>query len=464
MLVLAAMVMILNETSLSVALPAIMADFGLPASVVQWLLTGFMLTMAVVIPTTGYLIDRFHTRQIFFTAATLFIIGSVISAFAPAFVFLLLGRIIQAIGTALVLPLLMTVTMTLVPPARRGSVMGVISIVISVAPALGPTVGGAVLNALSWHWIFGVMVPLMIAIFVWGVISLSNVGEDRITPLDFFSVILSALAFGGLVFGLSSAEKIIEGRGTLELVAGIVGAVCLVVFTLRQVRLSKDNRALLDLRPFKVRNYWLCIIILLISFGNLIGSVTVLPLYLQNALGVSALVTGLVLMPGGLAQGLLSPIIGRLFDSYGPRPLMLPGAILVAGALWAMSTLSAQSPIWMVIAMYLVFGAGFSLIMTPLMTTALSSLPGKLYGHGSAILNTLQQLAGAAGTAFLIVFFTRGFQVGSADGLAEADATSQGTSWAFIFAGVLAIVVVILSPFITRVSGHDHGGGHDHTA
>ncbi|WP_256374609.1 MDR family MFS transporter [Corynebacterium sp. HMSC06D04] len=450
-LVLGAMIMILNETSLSVALPAVMADFSIPATAAQWLTTGFMLTMGVVIPTTGYLLERFSTRQIFFASTGLFLAGTVIAALAPAFLVLLAGRVVQAAGTALMIPTLMTVAMTLVPPQRRGSVMGIISIVISVAPALGPTVGGAIVNALSWHFIFWAMAPLMALLVVAGMAKLVDVGESRDTPLDPLSVVLSVFAFGGLVYGLSSIEKMLEGGGLVEIIATVVGVVALVVFAKRQLALGKENRALMDLRPFRVRNYTIAVVIMLVSFGLMLGSVTVLPIYLQTSLGVSALVTGLVVMPGGLLQGLVSPFVGRIYDSHGPRPLMIPGAILLVLGLGAMATLGEGSPVWLVVVMHVTFAVGIGLMMTPLMTTALSSLPNELYSHGSAIMNTLQQLAGAMGTAFLVVFLTRGTVAGMEAGMDEAAATAQGTHWAFLFAAVASLVALVLAPMLRPV-------------
>lgn len=452
-LVLAATIMILNETSLSVALPSIMADFSIPATSAQWLTTGFMLTMGVVIPTTGFLLERLTTRQIFGIATGLFLTGTVVAALAPVFVILLLGRVIQAAGTALILPTLMTVAMTLVPPQRRGTVMGVISVVIAVAPALGPTVGGAILNASSWHFIFWCMVHLLVVILAAGLKLLANVGEHRDTPLDVPSVILSALAFGGLVYALSSMEKAVEGAATLPLFVGIVGVVALVVFVRRQSRLARENRALLDFSPFKVRNYTLAVAVMLLSFGLMLGSVTVLPIYLQSALGVSALVTGLMVMPGGLLQGVISPVVGRIFDARGPRPLLIPGSIMFAAGVWLMTLLGQDSQVWMVVGMHVLFAVGMGMMMTPLMTTALASLPNEYYGHGSAIMNTLQQLAGATGTAFLVVFLTRGTQAGQDAGLDVAAATSQGTSWAFLFAGVVSLAVVALAPLLKPVRG-----------
>lgn len=450
-LVLGAMVMILNETSLSVALPAIMADYGIPATSVQWLLTGFMLTMAVVIPTTGFLLERLTTRQIFAASSGFFLAGTVVAALAPSFVVLLIGRVLQAGGTALMIPTLMTVAMTLVPQQRRGTVMGIISVVISVAPALGPTVGGAILNHFTWHVIFWAMLPLMVLILLAGLWRLSNVGENWDTPLDVLSVLLSALAFGGLVYGLSSIEKMLEGGAVVEIAVTIVGAVALVLFVLRQQRLARDDRALMDLRPFLVRNFTLAVLVLLLSFGLMLGMVTVLPIYLQTTLGVTAFATGLAVMPGGILQAFLSPIVGRIFDSKGPRPLMIPGSLFMVASLWLMATLGESSALWMVVGMHVLFSLGMCLMMTPLMTTALSSLPDTLYSHGSAIMNTLQQLAGAMGTAFLVVFLTRGTVAGTEAGLSPAAATAQGTHWAFLFAGITGIAIAVISPLLKRV-------------
>lgn len=448
----AATIMILNETSLSVALPAIMAEYAVPATTVQWLLTGFMLTMAVVIPATGFAIERFTTRQVFITACLLFLTGTVIAALAPAFVFLFIGRVIQAAGTALVIPLLMTVAMTLVPRQRRGSVMGIISIVISVAPALGPTVGGAIVNSMTWHWVFWLMVPLIALILIAGWFKLKNVGENRKVPLDILSFFLSAIAFGGLIYGLSSMESMLAGEGTVAITVAVIGAVSLVLFVLRQIKLGKENKAFLDLRPFTIRNFTLAVSVILISFGAMLGFATVLPIYLQTSLGVTALVTGLVVMPGGVFQAIMSPFVGRLFDSYGPFPLAIPGTILMLIGVGSMITLSEQSAVWMVVAMHIAFSVGMAMMMTPMMTTALSSLPDNLYSHGSAGMNTVQQLAGATGTAILVVFLTRGTIAGTESGMTEAAATAQGATMAFTFAAACMLVVVCLVPFVKRVN------------
>jgi DHA2 family lincomycin resistance protein-like MFS transporter len=404
-----------------------------------------MLTMAVVIPTTGWVLQRFSTKQVFLAAVSSFLVGTVVAAAAPTFGILLTGRIVQAFGTALIMPLLMTVALTVVPANRRGSIMGIISIVMSVAPALGPTVSGFILNRFTWHWLFWLVVPLIVVALLLGGFFIRNIGETVRAPFDPPSVVLAALAFGGLVYALSTLGT----NPQLALAIGAVGILALVVFVWRQLRLETP---LLDLRPFTIRNYTVSVVVALLVMGTLLGVIMVLPIYLQTALGISALVTGLMLMPGGLASGLLAPFIGRLYDSVGPRPLLIPGAVLLAGGVWAMTRLGIDSTVGEVVTMHIVFSLGLALMMTPLMTTALGSLPSRLYGHGSAILNTLQQLAGATGTAVLIAALASGTQASRDRGVDLAQATADGAHTAFMVAGVLAILVLVASPFVTKVA------------
>lgn len=451
-LVAAATVMILNETSLSVALPAVMRDFGINAASAQWLITVFMLTMAVVIPTTGFLIQRFSTRQIFFSSVGLFIVGTIMGAVAPAFVVLLLGRIVQAAGTALIVPLLMTVMLQMVPLERRGTVMGFIGVVIAVAPATGPTVGGVILEAFTWHAIFLCMLPLLVGVLLLGAKLLSNVGENSTQPIDLISVVLSVVAFGGTVYSLSSLETALDTGDNVGMLVGllVIAVIALVVFALRQVRLGKKGRALLDLRPFKIRNFSLAVLIALFSFSVLIGTVTMLPLFVQNGLGDGARTAGLIVLPGGVIQAVMSPIIGRVYDSVGPKPIMIPGAFLMAAGTWLFTTIGTETQVWQLVTFHVIFAFGFGLLMTPMMTTALSSLTGELYSHGSAILTTLQQLAAAAGTALLMVILTRGTDAGLAAGLTEAAATSDGVRAAFVVAALMVTAIIPITFFMRR--------------
>lgn len=446
-LVVSALIMILNETLLSVALPPIMADFGVTATTAQWLTTGFLLTLAIVIPTTGYLIRRFTSRTLFVSALVLFVIGTALAAFAPSFGVVLAGRVIQASGTAIILPLLMVTTMTSVSPEHRGTVMGLNSVVISVAPAIGPTISGLVVGALDWRWLFILMLPIAAIVLVAGAAVLRTSGETGTAPLDLPSVALSAVAFGGIVYGLATMSDLFDG-GLTPVVALVVGIAVLVAFGMRQAALQRTDTALLDLRPFAVPAFRTSAGIIVIAMATMLGSVIVLPIYLQGALQVSVVTTGLVLLPGGLVQGFVSPLVGRIYDRVGPRPIVIPGAILLAAGQWGMSLFDAGTSLGTLIAMHLVFCIGMAMLMTPLMTLSLSSLPRSMYAHGSAIINTLQQLAGAAGTALLIAAMTVGATAAAA--ASEAAGLVAGTQTAFVLGGRLALVAVVCSLFVRR--------------
>jgi DHA2 family lincomycin resistance protein-like MFS transporter len=445
LLVGSAFVMILNETIMSVALPALIVDLRITVGTAQWLTSGFLLTMAVVIPITGFLLQRFRPRQIYIASMTSFSLGTLIAALAPGFGMLMTGRVVQAFGTAVMVPLLMTTVLRLVPQERRGAMMGTITVVIAVAPAIGPTISGVILTALGWRWMFWIVLPIALIALAAGVRWLRVAAETRRIPLDVLSVILSALAFGGLVFGLSSVGEAARGEALVNpWIPTAVGAVAMVVFVLRQLRLQREGRALLDLRPLGFRPFAVAILLVVLSMMSLFGALILLPLYLQDVLKVSAFVTGLAVLPGGLVMGLLGPVVGRLYDRIGARPLVVPGAVVLALALWAFTTLGASSPLWMIIGMHVVLVVGLSLMLTPLITDALGQLPGDLDSHGSAILATLQQVAGAAGTALFITVMS----LASTDAATGTDVA--GARAAFLCAAVIATVALPLTLLIGR--------------
>ncbi|MEV0049627.1 DHA2 family efflux MFS transporter permease subunit [Saccharopolyspora shandongensis] len=445
-LVASAFVMILNETILSVALRDLTVDLGVSTTTVQWLTSGFLLTMAVVIPTTGFLLERFTPRQVFLAALTLFSVGTLLSALAPGFAVLLVGRVVQACGTAVMIPLLMTSVMRLVPQEKRGATMGTISIVIAVAPAVGPTIGGAVLASLGWRWMFWIVLPLAVLALVMGAVWMRLDTETRSVPLDLPSVVLSAIGFGGVLYGLSSIG---ESSGEPHLVAPwipiAVGAASLAVFVARQIRLQRDDRALLDLRPFTNRAFLVALVLGILLFICLLGAGAILlPMYLQAVLHTSAFVSGLAVLPGGLVLGLLGRPVGRLFDRVGARPLVIPGALAMALSLCMFAILGPGSPVIAVVGIHIVLMAGLGLMMTPLMTESLSVLPDHLYSHGSAILATLQQVAGAFGIAVFITVAS----VSTTDPSGAPDAVGLRT--AFIAAAGIGVLAFVASLFLHR--------------
>ena len=403
-LLVATFVVILNETIMNVALPRLMADLSVTARTGQWLSTAFMLTLAVVIPTTGFLLQRLTTRTVFALAMGLFSLGTLLAAISPAFWMLLPARIVQASGTAMMLPLLMTTILSLVPMRRRGVVMGNVSIAISVAPAIGPTVSGLVLHFLPWRFMFVLVLPIALAVLVVGVRRLIDVGERATHRLDVVSVALSVPAFGGVVYGLSQLGTDAPQRVSPVVFVG-AGLVALLLFGWRQQWLRGHGEPLLDLGAFRYPMFSLGVALLCLAMLGLFGVVILLPIYLQQIHGIGALQTGLILLPGGLVMALLGRPVGRLFDRYGPRGLTVLGAAVLALTMWGFSHVTAGTAVWALIGLHVVMSVALACLFTPAFTSALNPLPPHLYSHGSAILTTLQQVAGAAGTALLVAVY-----------------------------------------------------------
>ncbi|WP_116115617.1 MDR family MFS transporter [Austwickia chelonae] len=429
-LVAATFVVILNETIMTTAIPRLMVDLRISASSAQWLSTAFMLTMAVVIPTTGWLLQRLTTRAAYLTAMSTFCAGTLLAGLAPTFAVLLLARVVQACGTAVMMPLLMTTLMHVVHERDRGRVMGNVSLAISVAPALGPAVSGVILQALSWRWIFLLVLPVAAAVTLAGLRGLRNVGEPSAEKLDLFSVLLCAVGFGALVYGLSEIgvpqQRMV---GASALVVGVVGV---AVFTWRQKVLAAVGSALLDVRVLAIRTFASAMAAMSISFMSLMGAVIVLQLYLQEVRHVTPLEAGLAVMPGGIAMGLAGPVVGRLYDRFGPRPLLVPGGCLLVGGSLGLALLGSQTPLPFVVAAHMVLSLGLALVFTPLFTVGLGAVPEQLYSHGSSVLGTTQQVAGAMGTAVFVAV------------LAASGGGVVGVRWAFGVAVVLAVVTLAL--------------------
>lgn len=443
----ATFVVILNETIMNVALPRLMEDLDVSARTGQWLATVFMLTLAIVIPTTGFLLQRLTTRQVFVTAMILFSAGTLLAAVSPAFWLLLPARVVQASGTAMMLPLLITTILTLVPVERRGVVMGNVTVVISVAPAIGPTVSGVVLHFFPWRFMFILVLPIALGALFFGVKKLVNVGTPGAAKLDVLSVVLTVPAFGGIVYGLSQLGA--EGPAGIPPLAFVgVGLLALLVFGWRQSRLYRSDNPLLDLRSFRFPAFSISVALLCMAMVSLFGMVILLPIYLQQVRGIGALETGLMLLPGGLVMGLLGPQVGKLYDRYGPRGLTLIGSVVLVISMWRLSTIDLTTPIWMLVAIHVLLSIGLAFLFTPGFTTGLNPLPPRLYSHGSAILSTLQQVAGAAGTALLVAVYSGHAASQQAAGVGPVDASLDGIQTAFGVGALISIVTVVLAAFM----------------
>jgi DHA2 family lincomycin resistance protein-like MFS transporter len=336
--------------------------------------------------------------------------------------------------------------------------MGNISIVISVAPALGPTLSGLILHYLHWRWLFIVVLPIALLALALGVSRIRNVTTPRYAPLDIASVILSAIAFGGVVYGLSTFGEV--GRGGPAIPSWIpltAGVVTMVIFVARQIRLQAENKALLDLRTFRSKDFTVAVVMFVILMMAMFGTFILLPIYMQNVRGLDTLQIGLILLPGGLLMGLLGPRVGRLYDRLGPTPLIVPGAIAVSAVLWAMTFLGPTTPIPLILAGHLVFSVGLAFLFTPLFTSSLGSVKPELYSHASAVLGSTQQVAGAAGVAMFVALMSAQAAGFLAGGASEVDALSGGIRVAFMVGAMISMFGIVTAFFVKKPA--DQMGG-----
>ena len=443
-----------SETALNMALGDLTALFGISYSTVQWLTTGYLLTLGILVPVSGLLLQWFTTRQLFVSSLVFSIIGTLIAALAPSFTMLMLARVIQAIGTALLLPLMFNTILVIYPINKRGATMGLMGLVIMFAPAIGPSFSGLIIENLSWNWIFWISLPFFVLALLSGLKYMQNVSTITKPKIDILSIILSTIGFGGFVYGFSSAGE--SGWGSVTVISTIIiGLVSLLLFSVRQFKMDKP---MINLRVFKYPMFTLGLLAVFLTFMVIMSSAILLPMYLQTGLLLAAFSAGLVLLPGGVFNGLMSPITGRIFDKYGPRGLVIPGFIIMIVMLFCLANLSTETSVIIVVLMHVLLIVGISMVMMPAQTNGLNQLPKNLYPDGTAIMNTLQQVSGAVGTAIAMTIMSASkdnYMKGvtdPSDQLANAAGLTAGVQDAFIFGLILACIGLVLSLFIKRAN------------
>ena len=443
-----------SETALNIAMTNLMDVFQITPATAQWLTTGFLLTLGILMPISGLLLQKFTTRQLFVSSLISSIAGTLIAALAFNFEMLMVARVLQAAGMSLLLPLLFNTILVIYPPEKRGAAMGFVGLVIMFAPATGPTIGGLLIQYFTWHYIFWFSLPLLVVGLLIGLKYLENVTEVTKPRIDLLSIALSTIGFGGVVFGFSKAGEGSEGWTSAVVVTSIVvGLVALVLFVLRQTSM-KDP--MLNLSVFKYPMYVIGLLLVLICMTVIMSSMIILPMFLQTGAGLSVFIAGLMLLPGSVLNGILSPLVGRLFDKYGPNWLVIPGLVLVAVMLWFFATLSPASSVAFIVLLHTGLMVGISLIWMPAQTNGLNQLPPALYPHGTAVMNTLQQVMGAIGTAVAISILTGGMEKylhGSSDPtkLSEiAKAITAGSHDVFLAALFVALLGIVIALFLRR--------------
>ncbi|WEG15020.1 DHA2 family efflux MFS transporter permease subunit [Pullulanibacillus sp. KACC 23026] len=488
-LILGAFTAILNQTLLNVALPKIQTDLNVSYNTVQWLSTGYMLVNGVLIPITAFLLETFTTRVLFIFAMSSFGVGTIFCALSPTFSILLVGRLVQGIGAGIIMPLMTNVMLAIFPPEKRGAAMGTMGVAMIFAPAVGPTLSGWIIENYSWRLLFYVVLPIIIIDLILAFLFLRNVKKLTFPKLDFIGVILSTIGFGGILYGFSEAGNSGWGSARVE-IALIGGIISLGLFVWRQLVIKNP---ILQFRVFQYNIFSLTSVVNAVITMAMFAGMILTPIYLQNIRGFTPLQSGLLLLPGAIVMGIMSPVTGILYDKIGARPLAVVGLFITIITTWMFAHLTDATTYGHIMVMYTFRMFGMSMLMMPIMTEGLNQLPPKLHSHGTAMSNTLRQVSGSLGTAFLVTVMTNRttFHEGAyanslslsnhfasqqlqtlgqaisgmlhapaAEGNAmlqeliygqvAKESTIQGINDAFIVATILAVIAFVLSFFIKR--------------
>ncbi len=459
-LMVGAFIAFLNNTLLNIALPSIMKDLNVSTATVQWMTTGFMLVNGIMIPTTAFLIQKYSVRRLFLVSMGLFSLGTILAGFAHAFPLLLTGRMVQASGSAILMPLLMNVMLVSFPVEKRGAAMGVFGLVLMGAPAIGPTLSGWIVEHYDWRMLFHFITPIALVIFFSGFFLLKDKKGKVDIRLDKFSLMLSSIGFGGLLYGFSSAGN--KGWDSPQVYLTIItGVISLIVFIRRQLKMEKP---MLNFRIFRYPMYALSAAISMVLTMAMFSGMLLLPIYVQTLLGISPIDAGLMLLPGALTMAIMSPVTGRLFDKYGGRVLAIAGLTITTVTTYYFSNLTLETSYTELVILNTLRMFGMSMVMMPVSTNGLNQLPARFYPHGTAMNNTTQQVSGAVGTAFLVSIMSIRQESYAADllknfsGQPAEEVMMQigvqsmlgGINDAFFVATLISLVALIMAFFIKR--------------
>lgn len=435
---------VLTQFLLLTAFPKIMEEFAINSTEVQWLTTSFMLTVAILIPITAYFIDTFKTRTLMIGALSFYVIGTIVAMFAPSFSMLIAGRVIQGIGSGIMIPLMQTILFLLYPREKRGFAMGLAGLVINVAPAIGPPISGVIVKYFEWRSLFYLTLPIAAIILLLVFLFMRNVTAQRKTEIDILSIVLSSVGFGGMLYGFNKLQE--SGINNLVTLGTlIIGGLAIALFVLRQLRLEKP---ILEVRVLAVPIFSLVTFITILGFSLLIATETILPMYVQNAQQYSAYFGGLIVMPGALTLAVMSLFAGRLFDTHGGKNIAIIGFIMITiSTLGFHFILDLDTPIIVTMLLFMLAMGGVALINMPIMTTGINALPDDLIPHGTSVINTARQFGGAIGLTFIISFITKAE--------AQSDTVNpinylSGVKTAFFVAFLFAVTGLVASLFIRK--------------
>lgn len=454
---------ILNQTLLNTALPDIMKGLNIDESTSQWLVTGFMLVNGIMIPLTAYFMDRIKTRTLYIIAMGIFVLGSIIAAIAPNFMVLMTARVIQAMGAGIIMPLSQFTMFSLFPKNQRGFAMGLSGLVIQFAPAIGPTLSGVLVDHFSWRVPLFVVVGVAIIGYLFGFKYMRNFSEIKDVKLDKVSVVLSTIGFGLMLYAFSSAG--ISGfHSPIVLISLVISVIVIALFIKRQLSISNP---ILRLEAFKNRTFTLTSLASMIAFTSMVAPALLIPIYIQNVLNLSAFLSGLVVLPGAILNGMMSVFTGKIYDKVGARVLIIPGFTLLLITTLMLSQVTAHTSYMYVIIVFTIRLFSISFIMMPLNTAGINALENEMISHGTAIMNTLRTIAGSMGTAIMVTIMAIGSTLyhpndSVAKSIIGREAMAYGVEIAFYATSVFVLIGLILSLFIRdRKKTNDRRG---HTA
>ncbi len=434
---------IVSETALNVAFPILMKEFNVTSATIQWLTTGYLLVVAILVPISPMLVKRYPTKRLFQAAVVIFTVGTIICGFAMSFPMLLLGRLIQAIGTGISLPLMFNLILALIPMHKRGVIMGIAGLVTSFAPAIGPTYGGIVVTSIGWQSIFLILLPLLVIALVAGSLTIQSISTIEKQKIDFLSIGLSIVAFSGIIYGFSLAGE--TGWLHLGVMGSLgIGAIGLALFSIRQFKIDVP---LINLAVFKFPMFTLGLAQVFLLMMIVLGNSFLLPTFSESVFGVNATVAGFMLLPGAAISAILAPIAGKILDNSGPRVVISFGAFLLAVATGLCVLFTNQLTTILMGSLYLLLMIGVAFVYVPSQTNALNQLPQKYNSDGTAIINTLQQVSGAIGTSLVAGLLTASQQkiTDSANHLSKEQLMIEGGHNAFLLMFVIAVIGFVLS-------------------
>ncbi|MBE6090930.1 MAG: multidrug efflux MFS transporter [Clostridium beijerinckii] len=439
-LVFSAFISVFNETILNVALSPLMDEMNVTAGTIQWIITAYMIVVAVLVPVTAFLIQTFETKQLYLGAMTLLLIGTICAACSGSFAMLLISRMLQASGTGMMIPIMMNTVLLVTPPEKHGSAMGVCGCAISLGPALGPAVSGIILQFYSWHVLFIMLIPIIILAMILGSIYLITAGELTKPKIDFISIALSSLGFGGTIYGISS----ISGDGDIRIIGAIfaIGIISLILFGLRQMYLKEP---MLEIRTFKYPVFSIGVLIVMISMMTMFTMNVMLPMFLEGALNATTFVAAMALLPAALANGFVTPIGGKIYDKFGIKILVPVAFTITLVSLFILSRSNSDTPVIRIIILYILVCIGVGFTMSPCQTSSLNQLPKEYYPHGVAILNTLQQISAAIGSSLFIGIMSASELKALSNSVPEQAAIATGFQSGTLVAVIFVIIGLGLS-------------------